>query len=217
MNFKKDELYFIPLGGAEQFGVNLNIYGYQGKWLAIDCGLGFADERFPGIDILIPDPAFIEARMKDLGELLLSSGGFSEIVMGNTALVRAMVETGVRVATSYPGSPTPEIAAAIQAMPRERRPFYFEFSTNEKVAVEVALGAGSDAAYLVDYAEDIDPTWLDGVITVGVTSGASVPEVLVRGVLERLAECGFVTVQSVTTANETLVFALPREIRPARR
>ena len=90
-------------------------------------------------------------------------------------------------------------------------------SSNSVRLVEVALGAGSDAAYLVDYAEDIDPTWLDGVTTVGVTSGASVPEVLVRGVLERLAECGFVTVQSVTTANETLVFALPREIRPARR
>jgi 4-hydroxy-3-methylbut-2-enyl diphosphate reductase len=51
---------------------------------------------------------------------------------------------------------------------------------------------------------------------VGVTSGASVPEVLVRGVLERLAECGYDVVQPVTTANETLVFALPREIRPAR-
>ncbi len=52
--------------------------------------------------------------------------------------------------------------------------------------------------------------------TVGVTSGASVPEILVRGVLDRLAEFGYGTVQSVTTANETLVFALPREIRPAR-
>ena len=82
--------------------------------------------------------------------------------------------------------------------------------------VEVALNAGSDAAHLVDYAEDIDPAWLDGVTTVGVTSGASVPELLVRGVLERLAEYGYDTVQPVTTANETLVFALPREIRPAR-
>ena len=53
--------------------------------------------------------------------------------------------------------------------------------------------------------------------TVGVTSGASVPEVLVRGVLERLADYGYDIVQPVTTANETLVFALPREIRPARR
>ncbi|MGE0215220.1 4-hydroxy-3-methylbut-2-enyl diphosphate reductase [Mycolicibacterium sp.] len=89
-------------------------------------------------------------------------------------------------------------------------------SSNSVRLVEVALGAGSDAAYLVDYAEDIDPTWLDGVTTVGVTSGASVPEILVRGVLDRLAEYGFATVQPVTTANETLVFALPREIRPAR-
>ena len=74
----------------------------------------------------------------------------------------------------------------------------------------------ADASYLVDYAEDIDPAWLDGVTTVGVTSGASVPEVLVRGVLERLAEYGYGTVQPVTTANETLVFSLPREIRAAR-
>jgi 4-hydroxy-3-methylbut-2-enyl diphosphate reductase len=63
---------------------------------------------------------------------------------------------------------------------------------------------------------DLDVGWLDGVVTVGVTSGASVPEILVRGVLDRLAESGFDKVQTVTTANETLVFALPREIRRAR-
>ncbi len=89
-------------------------------------------------------------------------------------------------------------------------------SSNSVRLVEVALGAGAAAAHLVDYAEDIDPAWLDGVTTVGVTSGASVPEILVRGVLDRLAEFGYGTVQTVTTANETLVFALPREIRPAR-
>ena len=90
-------------------------------------------------------------------------------------------------------------------------------SSNSVRLVEVALGAGADAAHLVDYAEDIDPSWFDGVSTVGVTSGASVPEVLVRGVLQRLAEFGYSTVQTVTTANETTVFALPREIRPPRR
>ncbi|AQA04002.1 4-hydroxy-3-methylbut-2-enyl diphosphate reductase [Mycobacterium sp. MS1601] len=90
-------------------------------------------------------------------------------------------------------------------------------SSNSVRLVEVALGAGSDSSYLVDYAEDIDPAWLEGVTTVGVTSGASVPEILVKGVLERLADYGYGTVQPVTTANETLVFALPREIRPARR
>jgi 4-hydroxy-3-methylbut-2-enyl diphosphate reductase len=89
-------------------------------------------------------------------------------------------------------------------------------SSNSVRLVEVALGAGAGAAHLVDYAEDIDTSWLDGVTTVGVTSGASVPEILVRDVLERLAGMGYDTVQTVTTANETLVFALPREIRPAR-
>ena len=94
-------------------------------------------------------------------------------------------------------------------------------SSNSNRLVEVALGAGASAAHLVDYAVDIDPAWLSPasgqVQTVGVTSGASVPEILVRGVLERLAEYGYDTVFPVTTANETLVFALPREIRPNQR
>lgn len=79
--------------------------------------------------------------MKDMGAMLLTQMPFSEIVMGNTALVRAMIERRTRVVTSYPGSPTPEIATAIQTIPLEKRPFYFEFSTNEKVATEVAFGA----------------------------------------------------------------------------
>ena len=79
--------------------------------------------------------------MKRLGFRLLEQEPFSELVTGNTALVRGMIEAGVEVAASYPGSPTPEIAAAIQTMPPEKRPFYFEYSTNEKVATEVALGA----------------------------------------------------------------------------
>lgn len=72
MNFKKDEFYFIPLGGAEQFGVNLNVYGYGGKWLAIDCGMGFADERHPGVDILLPDPKFLVEHKKDLIALIIT-------------------------------------------------------------------------------------------------------------------------------------------------
>jgi indolepyruvate ferredoxin oxidoreductase alpha subunit len=76
-----------------------------------------------------------------MGDLLLSEKEISELVIGNTAVVRAMVETGVRVVTSYPGSPTPEIANAISNIPKEKRPFYFEYSTNEKVATEVAFGA----------------------------------------------------------------------------
>ena len=79
--------------------------------------------------------------MKKMGDMLLRKEPFDEIVIGNTALVRAMVEAGTRVVTSYPGSPTPEIATAISSISEDKRPFYFEFSTNEKVATEVAFGA----------------------------------------------------------------------------
>ncbi|GAA4398914.1 4-hydroxy-3-methylbut-2-enyl diphosphate reductase [Tsukamurella soli] len=90
-------------------------------------------------------------------------------------------------------------------------------SSNSKRLVEVALQAGARASYLIDFAREIDPAWLEGAQTVGVTSGASVPEILVRGVVDYLAERGFGDVQTVTTANETLVFALPRELRPRTR
>jgi len=89
-------------------------------------------------------------------------------------------------------------------------------SSNSVRVVEVALQAGASASYLVDYAREIDPAWLDGVTTVGVTSGASVPEVLVRGVLDFLSEYGYDNVETINTAEETLTFALPRELRPAR-
>ncbi|MFN3827586.1 MAG: ribonuclease J [Micavibrio sp.] len=67
-----DQIYFIPLGGSEQFGVNFNLYAYNGQWLAVDCGMGFADERLPGIDIVLPDPAFIEPFRKDLVGLVIT-------------------------------------------------------------------------------------------------------------------------------------------------
>ncbi|QFQ02790.1 4-hydroxy-3-methylbut-2-enyl diphosphate reductase [Corynebacterium urogenitale] len=89
-------------------------------------------------------------------------------------------------------------------------------SSNSKRLVEVALEYGTKEAYLVDYAEQVDLSWLEGVTSVGVTSGASVPEILVRGVLELLADQGFGTVEEVTTATEDLIFSLPRELRPAR-
>ncbi len=79
--------------------------------------------------------------------------------------------------------------------------------------VEVAVEHGSRAGHLVDYADEIDETWLEGVSTVGVTSGASVPEVLVRDVLTYLAERGYGDVTPVVAAEESLLFSLPNEIR----
>jgi len=86
-------------------------------------------------------------------------------------------------------------------------------SSNSVRLVEVALEHGAGAGHLVDYADEIDPSWLDGVTTVGVTSGASVPEVLVRDVLAFLAERGYAEVETVVSAEESLLFALPNGLR----
>ena len=79
--------------------------------------------------------------------------------------------------------------------------------------VEVALEHGARTSYRVDFASEIDEAWLDGVQTVGVTSGASVPDILVRDVLAWLAERGFPAVEEVVTAQEDLLFSLPKELR----
>ena len=80
----------------------------------------------------------------------------------------------------------------------------------------VAMSGGAGSAHLVDFAREIEDGWLDGVLTVGVTSGASVPEVLVRDVLEWLAERGWASVEEINTAEESVTFSLPRELRPPR-
>ena len=86
-------------------------------------------------------------------------------------------------------------------------------SSNTVRLVDVALENGARAAYRVDYASEIRQEWLDEVATVGVTSGASVPEVLVQEVLDDLADAGYRDVSQVVTAEEDLMFSLPRELR----
>ncbi len=86
-------------------------------------------------------------------------------------------------------------------------------SSNSVRLVEVALDAGARSSFRVDTAAEIDPAWLEGATTVGVSSGASVPEILVRDVLDRLAGSGFATVEEVRTATEDLMFSLPKELR----
>jgi 4-hydroxy-3-methylbut-2-en-1-yl diphosphate reductase len=86
-------------------------------------------------------------------------------------------------------------------------------SSNSVRLVEVAKDAGARAAYLVDDASAIEPSWVADAMTVGVTSGASVPEELVAGVLARLAETGFGAVEEIEVVPERMVFALPHELR----
>jgi 4-hydroxy-3-methylbut-2-en-1-yl diphosphate reductase len=86
-------------------------------------------------------------------------------------------------------------------------------SSNSVRMVEVAQVAGADAAYLVENARAMDEAWLEGVATVGVSSGASVPEILVREVVEWLAQRGFGDLEEVDHIPERLTFALPQELR----
>jgi len=71
-NWKKDELVFLPLGGAGEIGMNMNLYSFGGKWLMVDLGITFAEDNQPGIDILTPDPSFIEERRDDLLGLIIT-------------------------------------------------------------------------------------------------------------------------------------------------
>jgi 4-hydroxy-3-methylbut-2-enyl diphosphate reductase len=86
-------------------------------------------------------------------------------------------------------------------------------SSNSVRLAEVALEYGAKVSHLIDYADEIQDHWFADVETIGVTSGASVPEILVKDVLATLAEHGFRDVQEITAAEETLLFSLPPELR----
>ncbi|HEV7168369.1 MAG TPA: 4-hydroxy-3-methylbut-2-enyl diphosphate reductase [Micrococcaceae bacterium] len=86
-------------------------------------------------------------------------------------------------------------------------------SSNSVRLVEVALEYGAKASHRVDFANQVDESWFEGVETVGVTSGASVPEILVQDVLRLLADYGYADVEEVVTAEEDLLFSLPKELR----
>ncbi|MBP5161053.1 MAG: ribonuclease J [Alphaproteobacteria bacterium] len=70
----KDSLVFIPMGGSSEIGMNFFAYGYQGKWLIVDCGLGFPGDNLPGVDLLVPDASFIAQYKKDIVALLITHG-----------------------------------------------------------------------------------------------------------------------------------------------
>ena len=70
----QNELLFLALGGSGEIGMNVNLYGTQGKWLMVDCGITFADPNYPGIDVILPDLAFIEERLDDLLGIVLTHG-----------------------------------------------------------------------------------------------------------------------------------------------
>ena len=86
-------------------------------------------------------------------------------------------------------------------------------SSNSVRLVEVALEYGAKAGYLIDYANQVEDNWFEGVETIGVSSGASVPEILVTDLLTELAARGYSDVETVTAMEEHLLFAIPPELR----
>ena len=86
-------------------------------------------------------------------------------------------------------------------------------SSNSVRLVEVALEYGAKAGYLIDYASEVKDEWFEGVETIGVSSGASVPELLVKDLLEELARRGYGDVETVAAMEEHLLFAIPPELR----
>ena len=69
---KPEELAFLALGGVGEIGMNLSLYGYGGRWLMIDCGISFADDTLPGVEVIMPDPAFIAERIDTLDGLVVT-------------------------------------------------------------------------------------------------------------------------------------------------
>ena len=67
-----DELLFVALGGAGEIGMNLNLYGHAGKWLMVDLGIAFGDDTMPGVEVVMPDPTFIEQRKADLAGIIIT-------------------------------------------------------------------------------------------------------------------------------------------------
>lgn len=86
-------------------------------------------------------------------------------------------------------------------------------SSNSVRLVEVALEYGTKAAYLIDYAAEVKDEWFDGVEIIGVSSGASVPEILVQDLLKELAKRGYGDVETITAMEEHLLFSIPPELR----
>ncbi len=69
-----DAVYFVPLGGCGFFGANMALYGYKDQWIMVDCGMGFADETMPGVDVLLPDPSFAVGLGENLLGIVLTHG-----------------------------------------------------------------------------------------------------------------------------------------------
>lgn len=159
MTLKLDpkKLYFIPLGGSEEFGCNFNLYGTKGKWLIMDCGMGFADHRLPLIDILLPKPDFIEQYKDDIVGLVITHAHEDHIGAVPHLWPRLKcpvycspftAEIMRRKLRDFPQSKKMKITEITPNKPLDLSPFYLEFlgithSIPENVSTAIHTDAGT--------------------------------------------------------------------------
>ena len=118
LNAARDGLVYLPLGGAGEIGMNLNLYGHAGKWLMLDLGIAFGDDSMPGVEVIMPDPAFIEERAKDLVGIVLTHA--HEDHLGAVADLWPRLKAPVYAtpfAASIPVSPSPTSGCSIRSPP----------------------------------------------------------------------------------------------------
>ncbi len=173
-----------------------------------------------------PEQTTLVERPEDVDALDLDITRPMAWVSQTTLSVDETMETVQRLRQKYPmlqDPPSDDICYATQNRQQAVKQFASQCdlvivvgsrnSSNSVRLVEVALEAGAKASYLVDYDTEIQPEWLEGVSTVGVTSGASVPEELVDGVLQLLLKKGFPVAEEERLTEENLTFSLPPELR----
>tara|TARA_B100000214_G_scaffold364806_1_gene331831 strand:- start:854 stop:2533 length:1680 start_codon:yes stop_codon:yes gene_type:complete len=74
ININDNDLIFVPLGGSNEIGMNMNLYHFAGKWIIVDLGISFGDDTMPGVDVLVPDPSFIESQRENLLGIVATHG-----------------------------------------------------------------------------------------------------------------------------------------------
>lgn len=188
---RSDAIYFVPLGGVGFFGANMSLYGYRGQWIMVDCGMGFADETMPGVEILLPDPAFAASLGDDLLAIVLTHGHEDHIgAVGHlwprlrkplyaTKFTAARLRRVIDEQTWGPDAALRDVADGGRV---EIGPFMIDFirmahSIPEASALAIAVPAIGTVVHTGDWKLDPDPIEGD------VTDGAALTKLGEAGVL----------------------------------
>lgn len=174
---KPDAIYMVPLGGCGMFGANMTLYGHGGKWIAVDCGMGFADETLPGVDILLPDPRFAASLGDDLLGIIITHshedhiGGLQHLWPRLKAPLYATPFAAARIRQDFNETPWGGNTKLYDIPPRGRldlSPFNIEFvkmahSIPEARGLAITVKDVGTVFHTGDWKMDADP--IEGDVT----------------------------------------------------